>query len=176
MRKVAIVLLVLITHSLAPGIQQHNEWIRYKSLEGRYSVLLPSQPEIGTQEATAATGEKFTQYKASVFDSGVAYMIGYFDYQGGTVFTVDKARDGMIEALKGTLLNEELISLGGFSGRQFRVLAKDSSGAEYIIRARIHDIDQRVYVLQFVVPKSTEAENADKAARYFDSFQITKTP
>jgi len=176
MRKVAIILLVLLSHSLVPGIQQHNDWIRYKSPEGRYSVLLPSQPNVSTQEATTATGEKFTQYKATVFDSDVAYMIGYFDYQSGTIFTVDKARDGMIQAVKGTLLDETLITAGGSSGRQFRVLAKDPSGAEYIIRARVYDIDQRVYVLQFIAPKSTEAENADKAARYFDSFQITKTP
>ena len=176
MRKVAIVLLVFISHSLGLGVQQHNDWIKYKSPEGRYSILLPAQPDVGTQEATAATGEKFTQYKAAVLDSGVAYMIGYFDYPSGMVYTVDKGRDGMIQALNGTLLDEELISLGGVSGRQFRILAKDPSAGEYVIRARIYDVNQRVYVLQFIVSKATEAENVDKAARYFDSFQITKTP
>lgn len=157
--------------------QAHAEWIKYTSTAGRYSVLLPAEPTIGSQEATSSDGVKFTQYKASVVSSDVAYMIGYFDYPADTTFTLSKARDGMVEGVKGTLASERSISLGGFPGLELRVSAKDETGAEYDIRSRIYDIDHRVYVVQFIARESTPLEIVDpKAAKYFDSFQVVRTP
>ena len=104
----------------------------------------------------------------------MGYMIGYFDYTETMNFSLDGARDGMIEAVKGTLLAEKSISLGRYPGRELRVLAKDASGTEYLTRARYYDINRRVYVVQFIIPKSAEAESAAKAAKYFDSFQVVK--
>ncbi|HVS20705.1 MAG TPA: hypothetical protein VHD88_02590, partial [Pyrinomonadaceae bacterium] len=94
----------------------------------------------------------------------------------GTIFTFDKARDGMIDAVKGTSLSERSISLDGSPGRELRFSMKDSSGAEYLMLARFYDIDRRVYVLQFITNKSSETEFESKANRYLDSFQVVKTP
>ena len=169
-------LLLVIIPVLSFGAQHSDEWVKYTSKEGRYSVLVPGQPTVDTQEATSADGDKFTQYKATVFSGGVVYLIGYFDYAAGTIFTFDKARDGMIDAVKGTLLSDQSISLGGSPGRELRLSAKDASGVEYLMLARFYDIDRRVYVLQFITPKSPEDEFERKAKRYFDSFQVVKTP
>jgi hypothetical protein len=54
--------------------------------------------------------------------------------------------------------------------------AKDSTGAEYLMLARFYDIDRRVYVIQFISLKSAEPGVDEKAARYFDSFQVVRTP
>jgi hypothetical protein len=156
--------------------QTHEEWIKYTSTEGRYSVLVPGQPTVDTQEATSTSGVKFIQYKATVISTGAVYMIGYFDYSAPTIFTFDKARDGMIDAVKGTLLSERSISLGGSPGRELRLSAKDSSGVEYLMLARFYDVNQRIYVIQFITPKSDEPGGEERAARYFDSFQVLKTP
>jgi hypothetical protein len=175
-RRVVAVLFLLSSPLLTRAVQIHDEWIKYTSPEGRYSVLVPSQPTVDSQEATSASGEKFTQYKATVVSAGVVYIIGYFDYSAPTIFTFDKARDGMVEAVQGTLLSERSISLGGSPGRELRLSAKDSSGAEYLMLARFYDIDRRVYVLQFITAKSPETEFESRANRYFDSFQALKTP
>lgn len=42
--------------------------------------------------------------------------------------------------------------------------------------ARFYDIDRRVYVIQFISLKSAEPGVDEKAARYFDSFQVVRTP
>jgi hypothetical protein len=73
----AAILLLPMSASLALSIQKPDEWIKYTSPEGRYSVSLPAQPNLSTQEATAADGQKFPQYLASVVEPGdVAFMIG----------------------------------------------------------------------------------------------------
>jgi hypothetical protein len=166
-------MLFLFISSALVSAQTHDEWIRYDSKEGRYSVLLPSQPTVDSQEATSTSGNKFTQYKATVAGADVVYMIGYFDYSPPTTFTLDKGRDGMVNAVKGTLLSERAISLGGTSGREIHVGAKDESGLEFVIFARFYDIDHRVYVVQFITTKAGEAANM-QANKYFDSFQVVK--
>ena len=172
MKKCVIaILLLLAAASFALSVQKPAEWIKYTSPEGRYNVLLPVQPTLSTKAGSAA-GANFTQYRVAVIDSAVGYMIGYFDYTNKMNFSMDGARDGMIEAVKGTLLAEKPISLGGYPGRELKVLAKDASGTEYLTRARLYDINRRVYVVQFIVPKSAEAESADKASKYFDSFEV----
>jgi hypothetical protein len=170
------ILLILFCPALAAG-QHSDDWIKYDSRGGRYSVQLPAQPKVGSQEATSSDGIKFTQYKAAVVSEDVAYMIGYFDYSASMTFTFDKARDGMVAGVNGTLVSERSISLGGYPGRELRVNAKDDTGTGYDMRARLYDVDRRIYVLQFIAPKSTAVEIADpKAAKYFDSFQVVRTP
>ena len=188
MRKyIATISLLLMSASLALSIQKPDDWIAYTSPEGRYSVSLPAQPKVSTQEATAVNGEKLPQYLASVVEPGdVLFMIGYFDTLPGTVFSADAARDGMVKRINGTLISETAISLGGYSGRELKVLttpaspapaegAKPAEPVEYIVRARFYEADKRVYVVQLISPKSLENDAlAAKAAKYFDSFQVVK--
>lgn len=168
------VLLLVISPVLTLAIQHSDDWVKYNSKEGGYTVLLPGQPTLDSQEANTASGEKFTQYKATVKSGNVVYMIGYFDYSPPTIFSFDKARDEMVDAIKGTVLNERSVRLGTSPGRELRLLAKDSE-TEYLMFARFHDVGRRVYVIQFIAPKSDETGLEQRAARYFDSFQLVKT-
>ena len=171
--KIVFALAFLLLSSALVNAQGHDEWPRYTSKEGRYTVLLPSQPTVDSQEATSTSGNKFTQYKATVTGADAVYMIGYFDYSPPTTFTLEKGRDGMVNAVKGTLLSERAISLGGAPGREIHVGAKDESGLEFVIFARFYDIDHRVYVVQFITTKAGEAADM-RANKYFDSFQVVK--
>lgn len=166
-------LLILVVTALANGFQSSTEWVRHTSVEGRYNVLLPQQPKLTTQEATAASGEKFTQYLAQASDPDSLYWIGYFDYGVNMNFSLDKARDGAVQNVKGTLIKEEAISLGGYSGRDMKVSAKHE-GIDLVLRARIYDIGGRVYILQHLFKKlSDSTANAEKTNRFFDSFKVT---
>jgi hypothetical protein len=174
MRKAVIpVVLLLLSTSLARAIQ-NSEWINYNSTEGRYKVSLPAQPKLSTQESATADGQKFLQYMASVQDPDAIYLVGYFDHVAGTTFSADRARDGMVKAVKGTLVSERSISLSGYPGRELKVGTK-SDDSEYIILAKFWDTETRVYVLQVVFPKALESESVNiKATKYFESFQILK--
>lgn len=174
MRKAALpVLLLLFITSLAHAVQDPG-WIDYNSAEGRYNVSLPAEPKLSTQESATAEGQKFLQYLAMAQEPNAVYLIGYFDHVAGTTFSADRARDGMVAAVKGTVVNERTISLGGYSGREMKVGTK-SGETEYIILVKFYDTGNRVYVQQVMYPKANEGEAVNtKAAKYFDSFKILK--
>ena len=173
-RAAAPSILLLMCAVVAFGVQS-AAWIDYNSVAGRYSIALPSQPEVGTQESTTADGVKFTQYKATVVKDKAVFMVGYFDELPGTIFSLDKARDGMVLGVKGTLVNETVISVSGSAGRELKVMTRTENGTELVMRTRFFDIDKRVYVLQFIVLKTEDDETAAaNAAKYFDSFKVTR--
>ena len=164
---------LLICAAVALGVQ-NSAWINYNSTEGRYDVSLPAEPKLGSQESATADGQKFLQYMATVQQPDAIYLIGYFDHVPGTTFSADRARDGMVAAVKGTLVSERNISLGGYAGRELLVSTK-SEETEYFIRVKFYDTENRVYVQQCLYAKANEGEAIDKKAKkYFDSFQILK--
>lgn len=183
----AALLLLLISASLALCFQKLGEWIKYTSPEGRYIVSLPAQPNLTTQQASTADGQKFSQHLASVTEPGdVAFVIGYFDSVPGTIFSADAARDGMVKKINGTLISDSAISLSGYPGRELKVVTKpasaepagevkDGAAVEYMVHARFYEADKRVYVLQFIFPRRLESEAlVGKATKYFESFQVVK--
>lgn len=174
MRKAALpVLLLLFTTSLALAVQDAG-WVDYNSAEGRYTVSLPAQPKLSTQEAATADGQKFLQYMATAQEPNAIYLMGYFDHVPGTVFSITGARDGMVAAVKGTLISERTISLSGNPGLEMKVGTK-SGEIEYTLLVKFYDTENRVYVQQLVYPKANESEALTRnAAKYFDSFQILK--
>jgi hypothetical protein len=50
-------LLILVFPVLTFGSQSSDEWVKFTSKEGRYSVLLPKEPTLSTETISAATGE-----------------------------------------------------------------------------------------------------------------------
>lgn len=199
MRKTTIAILTLLVSSAATFAQEHKEKsappprppqtqtppqseaqpssFRYTSPEGRYSIMVPAQPKLSTQQTNTPDGTPLTQYMAMAGDGNTMLMIGYFDYPGDVVFNLDKARDGMVSSIQGTLLDEHSVSLGGAPGRQIKIAAKSDQGFEFIDRARFYDVKPRVYILQCLTPKSGDgAATAEKCERYFDSFRVRSTP
>jgi hypothetical protein len=172
-RKLLATVLVLVPAALAVAAQSSPEWVKYTSDEGRYSALIPQQPKLSTQEATAPGGEKFMQYMAQTNDADSIYMVGYFDYAGNMIFSLDKARDGVLDATKGTLIKEEPISLGGNAGRELKVATKNGD-FDLLIRIRFYEIGRRIYVLQHIFQKASDTPAVTaKTTRFFDSFKPT---
>ena len=177
MRRVFAALVMALNVTLVCVAQAPPEWIKYTSTEGRYSIAMPGQPTLETQDASNDEGIKFKQYLATATDAQAFYMVGYFDYPGGVSFSLDKARDGMVSSVKGSLEGESSISLGGSPGRELRVSAKDPRGNEFLIRARYYDVNRRIYVIQFINLKVSEGPAlSEKRAKFFDSFQVSTTP
>ncbi|HEX5702136.1 MAG TPA: hypothetical protein VFX97_02830 [Pyrinomonadaceae bacterium] len=199
MRKTTIAILALLISSAATFAQEHKERtappvrppqtqtppqseapsssFRYTSPEGRYTVLLPAQPKISSQQVNTPDGLPMTQYMATAAGSSGMFMVAYFDYANDVVFSLDKARDGMVNSIKGTLLDEHSMSLGGAPGRQIKVTARTEQGLEFIDRARFYDVKPRVFVLQCITPKSIDSPAlAEKCEQFFDSFRVRSTP
>jgi hypothetical protein len=153
------------------------KWFTYTSPEGRYSVSFGEQPKLSSQPITTASGDNLVQYMAAGSADPAYLMIGYFDYPASVTFSLDAARDGMVNSLHGSLVDEDSISLGGSSGRAIKISAKTDAGIAFTDRARLYDINRRIYVLQCLVPASNEGSSAIQICdRFFDSFRVRTGP
>jgi hypothetical protein len=149
---------------------------RHTSPEGRYEILMPAQPQLSTQEGAAATGEKLQHYFAIAADGEIAYMVSYFDYTVLMTFSLDKASGGLVGGVKGKVLSEHKISLGGTPGREVKFTGQGADGSDFLGRARFYNEGRRVYLIQIITPRSSESSErllySDKAQKFFDSFQV----
>jgi hypothetical protein len=174
MRKAAGILLILFGPALTPGVQHSDDWFKYDSKEGRYSVLLPKEPTLSTETTTAATGEKLPQYVALSMEGDDVFYVSYSDLLTDMTFSFDSARDGMLAAAKGTLISESSISLNSAPGRELRVLIKGPNGEEYFDRVRFYNVGMRIYLLQYFFARSGDGSAlvTAKAEKFFDSFKV----
>jgi hypothetical protein len=151
-----------------------DSWINYNSPAGRYSVRLPTTPKLSTQESASADGVKFTQYMSSAESSTAVFLTGYFDQLPNTTFNFDRARDGMVNAVNGTLVSESQINLGTSLGRELLVAGRTATGLEFMTRARLYQVQTRVFVLQVIYQKESSAAVVTREGnKYFDSFRVT---
>jgi hypothetical protein len=153
MKKAAAAFIVLLGWALVIVAQSSSQWIKYNSSAGRYNVSLPGEPRTSQQETTVTSGEKVPQYLAVSPDGNGAFMVAYFDYTPEMSFSFEKARDGMLSAMQGTLLEEETVSFGNWPGRALKLVAKTSESQEFLVRVRYYDVQRRVYVLQCIFPR-----------------------
>ena len=149
------------------------KWITYTSLEGRYTINLTEQPKLSTQSMKTASGDTLVQYMAAASADPTYLMVGYFDYPATVTFSLDAARNGMVKSINGNVVDEDSISLGGSPGRAIKILAKADGGIDFIDRARLYDINRRMYILQCLVPVSNEGAGAIHICnQFFDSFKV----
>lgn len=172
MKKAAIAVLAVCFFALLASAQ--TNWDKFNSPEGRYSVLMPGTPKLSKQEAKAATGEDLSQYLAMATAGNTVFLAAYFDLQAGMTFSFDNARDGYLRAVKGTLMSEKAISLGGFAGRQLFVTSVSGS-QDFLAQARFFQVSGRIYVLQQIYPKADAGATSDSTGnKFFDSFRVEK--
>jgi hypothetical protein len=164
--------LILLLAVIANGFQS-KDWVRYESPEGRFAVLMPEQPEVNTQEGKTPSGAALVQHQAKSSGSDSLYSLGYFDLEANSSYSLDKGRDGIVSAVKGTLISEQAISLGGNAGRELTVSAK-AGDYDFFIRVRLYEISGRVYVLQHAFTKLADSPTmSEKTTKFFDSFKVT---
>jgi hypothetical protein len=178
MRKIICAFVVLLTCQVAGLAQEHSQdrelWFKYASPEGRYTILMPEAPKLSSQETTGGDGSKLTQYLASLTKPNSVYIAAYFDRSSTSTFSLDKAREGMLEKVNGTLVSQNPIAIGSHPGLEFRAFARTAAGDEFVVRARVFDVDFRVYVLQYIVSRASESPLAVKEGdKFFNSFAVT---
>ncbi|MDT4895143.1 MAG: hypothetical protein QOH25_220 [Acidobacteriota bacterium] len=173
-KKMLATFFVLIVINFTYGSQNTANWIKYTSTEGRFSVLLPSQPKLLTQSAKAPDDAQITQHAVYSEEPYGLYMIGYFDKPAGMTYSLDVGQDAFVKANNGTLLSEKKIALDGHEGRDLLV-SSNTSSVETITHAWLIDAGNIIYAIQFIHLKSADPTLTSKYdATYFDSFKISK--
>jgi hypothetical protein len=126
---------------------------------GNFSVQVPPDLEFFgiTQELDSAGGIRLNIYEASG-DGNNFYSIIYFDFPaemaadpGASQSLLAGARDGWLQEIQGTLVEENALSLGEYPGTE-GVVEAENNGQPINIKYRSYLVQNRYYQLAVVIP------------------------
>ncbi len=162
---------VLLAFSAALSYSQSSQgWRTYTSEEGKFSVLLPGQPETGTRPV----GVDWPTAAAHVINlqtPPAAYIIAYFDIRtvpstaDEVKRVLDETRDRLVKMYSLKLERESDKTGWGFPGRELRM--SDRQGKPFL--SRIALVRERVYHVSVALLKD-DPRSAD-VDRFFNSFR-----
>ena len=148
-------------------------WQGYKSTQGIYSVLMPSTPTETKRTANTPVGP-LDMYISYWSDDTTAYVVMFSDYTKSVIKNEkpdqmqDNMRDAAVSSVQGKLLNEYIISLGVYPGREFRIETPD--GAHTAIM-RGYLVGNRAYSIGVTTTK--EKSYNKSVTEFLDSFKLT---
>ncbi|HKZ79207.1 MAG TPA: hypothetical protein VJ124_12970 [Pyrinomonadaceae bacterium] len=166
-------LLVVILNTLAFSIQQPAPWQKFDSPEGKFNVLLPSQPEVEVKDIESAIG-KLTLYAYSSKNDTSYFQVSYADYSLAPTdeqieSVLDGIRRGVMDGLKAELISEKKVFLHSYPGREF-VAQKTDEGVDIIFNWKIILVGRRVY--QVAVASSPKDSDSPDVQMFLASFDL----
>lgn len=166
MTKITLSLILTLLITAAAFGQANDTWIKFSPAEGRFSVLMPAQPEPSIETTTATTTNVFV-----ASENGTFYLAGWADYKPDFNLDIETelkaTRDNFIKGLEATLLNETKISLDGNPGIEFTAERKADKAS---VKSRVYIVGKRPYQLATVVTQG-DVKNIEK---FYSSFKLTK--
>ncbi|HEV2884961.1 MAG TPA: hypothetical protein VGW36_08890 [Pyrinomonadaceae bacterium] len=180
--RLPIILLLLTT--IASAFQAGAPWKTFNSAEGRFSVLMPSDPKVEVKDVDSAVG-KLTLYTYSSSSSAGYLMASYGDYPrepSGTAATekvLDDVTSGVLKSLGGEKVSENKIKLKGptyaggtlveYPGREFTANKTLESG-EVVFSWKIYLVGRRLYQLAMVTSKAQAGD--PEVQKFLGSFEV----
>jgi hypothetical protein len=141
-------------------------WRVYSSVAGRFGVLAPGRPKESKEILRTAAGVPVETSTILWEGDSRSFMIQYVDYPTEASLNLDSARDGAVQAIKGRLAREEIISLAGFPGRDLTIESPAS-----VFRTRLYLVGRRLYTV--VAADAREAGRTAELERFVGSFQLS---
>ncbi len=168
-------LVLLLCSGFAFALQDTPvEWSKVDSIEGRFSVVMPSKPETGVRDVDTAVGIlKLHTFGAS--NTTGQFLISYADYPNeSTTATqqeavLDGVRGGVIKGLNADLISETRVTIKGYPGRELRA-TRTIEGTQVVFSWKMFLVGKRLYQLGVATSKA-DAESPD-IQKFFMSFQI----
>jgi len=170
--------------SINPVFQDAAPWRIFTSAEGKFSLLMPTEPKTEVQDVDSEVG-KLTMYSYASSTKVAYLMASYGDYPSEPVDAehvervLNGVRDGVLNSIGGEKLSDNKILLKGransgaateFPGREFTA-KKMYKGSENVFSWRIYLVGRRLYQLAVVTNKADA--NSPDVSKYLTSFQLT---
>lgn len=154
----------------APAVEYNpNAWKELASPEGRFSVRMPAEPKLNSEEVGTAFGKIPARYYTATTGVG-GYMAGYSDFPKHSEepqfisAVLDGARDKVLAADAGRkLLGEQEVTVEGFPAREWLIADKS-----LLFRAETFLAQGRFYQLLFVAPLNVAFNNGRASANAAD--------
>lgn len=174
MKKIKLFFTILFCLLLMlPGCTS-SKFVDFKSESGGFIVKFPGTPKEEKTTANTQAGP-IEAISYSVSNNKISYTVAYNDYPEELVKSskpddiLNGARDGAVTNTKGKLLNELIINLDNYPGRDFRY---ELSGGIGIVRQRIYLVNNRLY--QIMTATESEDMFLNSITEFFDSFRLIK--
>jgi hypothetical protein len=170
----ATIFTILFVCCIATAFQTQSTWTTFESPEGRFSIVLPSQPKIETREVDSALG-KLTMYSYSSSNNVGHYMVSFGDYPKEATddaqreAQLDGVRGGVLKGLQAEILSENKITLNGYPGREFKA-KRTVDGVEVVFNWKILLVGRRLY--QVAAVTSSADSNSPDIAKFASSFHL----
>jgi hypothetical protein len=148
------------------------EWITFTSKEGKFTVLLPNEPETKEEEGgVAGTASGFSTTLYLSIDNKTMYIVGYVDYDPSneidTKVELDANRDNFVNAVGGKLLESKEVNFLGHKGILFTALTENNN---YLYTSYVFIVGRRPYQL---VIGSPEGKPSPDEKKFFNSFKLS---
>jgi len=152
-----------------PAPVDNGGWVRYNSVNGRFSVLMPETPEEKT-DTTQSDHGPYTTHLFVVRDTKNVYLIGWVDYDPSFNFNrqaeLEANRDNFVKGINATLVSTRPLVLDGYSALEF-----SAETADRMFKSRVYMVGRRPYQIVIGYPK----DDPDSVAtnRFFNSFKVS---
>lgn len=168
MKKIMFLIIVII---FITGCVE-KEWEEFRDEDGKFSVMLPGNPEKTTTQINTEIGVidlNMFMYE----DYNAVYMVAYSDFPLGHIESkgvqqlLDDARDGAVRDINGELINEKITEINGYPGRSLLIKAEEE---ELMARDNLYIVENRMYQIVIVYPLD---KNVDfEMDKFISSFKI----
>lgn len=170
----AALALILGLYFTTPA-QKPETWQSFTSPEGKFTVLVPTKPQIDVRAVDSTQG-KLTLYTYSSSTKIAFFMASYGDYvveakdKAQIENILDEVRNGALKGLKAELLTEKSVPLNGFSGREFVGKGNGEQNIEVIFNWKMVLVGRRLY--QLGVATTQADSNSPEIMKFFRSFEL----
>jgi hypothetical protein len=177
-KMLSVAIVTLLCCGLGLAFQETAEWSNLDSVEGGFSVSMPSKPQLSTRDVDTAVG-KLPLHTFNSASTVAELMISYADYPSEPSDAaeyekvLDGMRKGLLKGLETNLLIETKITLQGHPGREWRAI-KMAGDVEVVFNWKVYLVGRRLYQMVAATRKA-DAESPD-VQRFFNSFRIRSLP
>jgi hypothetical protein len=149
-----------------PTAAESPVWSEFTSVEGRFRVLFPNEPQVERGDRPNET----TLQAAAGASTCAVYYVDLPDFDRATTsreMVVDDARTTFIAELHARQLSQEETTIEGHPGQAYRVeIPSQKAVGEY----RVLMADKRVYRLSVIGPR--DGFDNGQAEKFFGSFAL----
>ena len=179
MKKITTAIAFFTLVIIATGFTAAKEWFVRET--SNYTVQFPAAPEHSTQSVPSEIGD--LKMEIDIFDASktkgddnMVYGLVTSEYPDSLIDSDNKeilptffrnSTDGAVTNVKGKLLSENEISIGGFPGYEIRI---DFQEGLAVITMRSYLVHNKMYVLQVI--SETAKEKNRSADKFFNSFKL----
>jgi hypothetical protein len=144
-------------------------WVRFKSDDGHFSVLMPEIPTEKADTVDSAHGP-YTTHLFIVRDTTSVYLIGWVDYQPSFNFNrqaeLEANRDNFVKGINAKLISTHPTVIDGYSALEF-----SAETADRVFKSRVYMVGRRPY--QIVIGSPKGLDDTALVRRFFNSFKIS---